>query len=331
MRLSFGKLSFVGLAVALGLAVGIIFKAGHREKPEVVRPTAAPERRAPGESRSGRPRVSVNSRQLNPAAVNELQSLEDLAVRDHDAAILKLQSLTDPELRPLALAAIATAWAKSDPDAAGAWVANLEPEEDALSAMPGLIAQWAASKPDDCLAWATDLTAGNLREVSLAELAGTWVAINPREALSRYLALAAEPGSERGLHVIAAQWALDAPVAAVDYFARSVDLPRREEFLETALVSLTNQDPALAWSRAATGFSDPQRILNVRAMALEAMAETQPAEAIQLAESVGNDPQLLKGIARGWASRDEKSTTTWIHSLQDPELEKSLVDEISRK
>jgi hypothetical protein len=108
-------------------------------------------------------------------------------------------------------------------------------------------------------------------------------------------------------------------------------LPRREEFLETALVSLTNQDPMLAWNQV-SGFEDPERILNVRAMALGAMAEFNPQDAIKLAETVGNDPERLKGIVRGWEyGGDAAATLDWIHSMKDPELVKSLLDELSGK
>ncbi len=260
---------------------------------------------------------------------NELQRIEDLARNNHDAAISLLDSFSDPELRALALAAIARGWAKSDPKAAGAWVAKLEPEIDSTSAALGLIPAWVAESPDDCLKWATDLTSANLRELSLAQLADAWVSKDPQRAVACYFALKPEPGSETGLHVIVSQWALDAPEVAVNYFTQTADLARREEFLETALVSLTNKNPAFVWSHAAAGFSDSVRILNVRAMALEAISETNPNEAIQLAESVGNDPELLMGIARGWSLKDEAAAKEWISRITDPELTKLLMRQIS--
>jgi hypothetical protein len=164
---------------------------------------------------------------------DELRSIEDLAGKNHDAAISLLDSLSDPELRSLALAAIARGWAKSDPKAAGAWVTKLEPENDSISAALGLIPAWVAESPE------------------------------------------------------------------------------------------------FVWSRAATGFSDPARILHVRAMALEAISETNPSEAIQFAESVGNDPELLMGIARGWAFKDEAAAKEWISRITDPELVKLLMRQIS--
>lgn len=65
-------------------------------------------------------------------------------------------------------------------------------------------------------------------------------------------------------------------------------------------------------------------------MALEAMSETDPRQAIQLAESVGNNPELLKGIARGWSFNDLAAAKQWVGGLTDPELTKSLMKEISQ-
>ena len=58
----------------------------------------------------------------------------------------------------------------------------------------------------------------------------------------------------------------------------------------------------------------------VRGMALKAMAETRPLEALKLAEAAGNCEALLAGIARGWASTDDSAAEEWIASVADPAL-----------
>lgn len=272
---------------------------------------------------------SASDSRLNPLMQDELKSIGNLARKNPASAISRLDSLSDPELRSLALAEIAKGWAETDPHAAGAWVASLESENDSITAAQGLIPAWVSVSPDDCLTWASSLEMGNLREVSLAQIADAWVSVDPQRAVLSFFALKPEPGSETGLHVIVSQWALDAPEAAMNYFTQSSDSARREEFLETALVSLANKNPALIWNRAATGFSDPARILNVRAMALEAISRTNPSEAIQLAATIGNDPELLRGIARGWSYKDDAEVKKWISGITEPELAKSLMTEIS--
>jgi hypothetical protein len=329
--MSFGKGPLVVLAIIFGLGVGLFLKA--------LRPEVEPDRQpgAPtspsvrgGGARESRPLAAGTlSSQLSLEARNQLESLEELAAKDPAAALVKLATLSELDVRSYALAAIARGWAKTDPQAAADWIAQLKPEDDALSAALGLIPVWGASKPDACLSWATGLEVGNLREVAMTQLADAWVARDPQAAVTRYFELTPEPGSERGLHVIVSQWALDAPTAAVNYFKNAKDLPRREEFLETAVVSLTNLDPALAWSYSSL-FTDPKQNTHVRSMALEAMAEANPLDAIRLAESVGNDPVLLQGVARGWSSQDADAAKAWIQGLADPVLVKLLMEEISQ-
>ena len=132
-----------------------------------------------------------------------------------------------------------------------------------------------------------------------------------------------EEGSERGLHAITSQWALDDPDKSVECIAALDPSQRRDEFLETALVSLSNQDPDRVWSET-TRFTDPKRIEHVRAMSLEAMAETRPQIALKLAASVGNPPVLLEAVTRGWSSWDAAGAEAWIATLPDPGLAESL-------
>ena len=217
----------------------------------------------------------------------------------------------------------------TDPLAAADWVAGLDLEDDRISAALGLVPVWAASDPQACLDWATGCPAGALREVSLVELADGWVARQPRVALEVFSALPEEDGRERGLHVITSQWALDDPTAAIAHLSGLGASQRRDEFLETALVSLTNIDPDRAWHEAER-FADPAQVTHVRSMALEAMAEERPMDALKLAESAGNPDSMLLAIARGWASWDPDAAAGWISSLGENPLAGDLRKEIGK-
>ena len=92
-----------------------------------------------------------------------------------------------------------------------------------------------------------------------------------------------------------------------------------EVALQAALVSLSRQDPELAWTYS-DRVSDRQSIEHIRGMALKAMAETRPLDAIKLAQTAGNSEALLAGIARGWAITDDSAAEEWIASLPDPDL-----------
>ena len=253
--------------------------------------------------------------------------LEDLAFRDSQRALAELATLTDPDLRSQSLVAISAGWGKRDPQAVAEWIASLESEEDRLDAALGLVPGWADSAPESCLDWVQSRPPGTLREVAMVELADAWVTRAPEVAFRRFLTLENEGGRERGLHVIVSQWALDAPEIAVASLSQD-ESPRRDEMLEAALVSLTNQDPELAW-KYSDRFADAETVEHVRSMALEAMAEERPQDALRWAATGGNGEVLLAGIARGWALNDEAAATRWIKSLPDRELAARLTKEIS--
>ena len=83
----------------------------------------------------------------------------------------------------------------------------------------------------------------------------------------------------------------------------------------------------MAW-RYSDRFSNPDVVEHARSMALEAISETNPQDAISLAEKHGNTEKLLSGIARGWAMLDENAAKTWAASIQDPEISARLIKSI---
>lgn len=305
-------------AILGGVALGYFMRDRPAESPSSGEPAAAPMRNPPREARvsGGRPGLSAESQQ-------RLDDLEALAASDPKKALTRLPAFRDTELLQLALSAVARGWARSDPQAAAEWTAGLESSDDQVAAALGLIPVWTSQNPEECLTWTSTRPAGNLREVSLVEIADTWVGKDPETALGRFLAMTPETGSERGLHVITAQWAIDDPDKAIESVAALPPEQRRDEFLETVLVSLTNEDPRHAWSEA-TRFNDPKRVEHVRCMAVEAMAETRPQDALRLAASVGSPPALLESIAGSWAAWDAPAAKAWIATLPDAELAQRL-------
>lgn len=249
---------------------------------------------------------------------------ESLAAGSPETAKSRLLAIGDPDLRALALTAIARGWAKHDPQAVSHWIEQLVLENEQVSAAIGLVPPWTRSNPLDCLDWVSSRSQATLREVGLVELADEWTERSPRQALETFMAMPSESGTERGLHVITAQWALEDPQAALAHLSTLDPDLRRDEFLETALVSLTNKDPDLSWQEA-TLCKDPARVTHVRAMALEAMAESRPQDALRLAGSPENAPPAwLHAIARGWSTLDESATLAWLATLPDPELGREI-------
>lgn len=317
----------VFLALVAGLLIYLVVYQLAKESSAttLVEASKRQNSKSPSTVRSER---NLSSRQFTPKCdQDELRSLEELAARDPNLAISQIEKIVDPDSKLLALRVVAAGWGRVDPHAAANWLEGLDSEEQQVDAIIGLVPVWVKKSAFDCLSWARELPEGASREVSLVQIADSWTSLDPSTALVEYFKQEPEEGTERGLHVIASQWAIDAPEVAIDFIIRMKDEPRREEFLQTALVSLTNKDPMLAW-RYSNQFSSPVVIEHVRSMALEAMSETNPQEAISLAEKHGNTEKLLSGIARGWAMLDAKAAKTWAASIQDPEISARLIKSI---
>lgn len=270
----------------------------------------------------------VMERELDMDLRRRLAELESIAARDPRSALLKLAAFQKTEFLTHALTAMARGWAASEPAAAANWLTQLDCEEDQVSAALGLIPAWASRDTGKCLDWTLERPAGNLREIALAEVADAWTGKDPVQALGRFLSLTPEAGTERGLHIIVAQWVLDAPAAAIAHLSNMDPAMRRDEFLETALVSLTLENPDLAWQQAER-FQDRTRVEHVRGIALEAIAESRPHEALRLARSAGDPPALLQAVVRGWASWDEPAARSWIGSLKDEALVETLGESLA--
>lgn len=251
-----------------------------------------------------------------------LPALEELAASNPKQALARMAVIQDADLHSLALGAVASGWAHVDLQGAVNWVTGL-PASQRGDAEAGLISFWGSTAPADCLGWVEQHPPGILRDESLVKLAETWRSSDPQEALTRFLGMEIGEGSERGIHAIVSQWAMDDPPAAIENVSALDKSPRRDEFLQSALVSLSSQDPELAW-KYSDRFSDPKYSEHVRGRALEVMAVTRPDDAIKLAGAGGNSETLLAGIARGWAATDDSAAMEWIDSLADADLASRL-------
>lgn len=328
MQLTIANKSILAAGFLAAAAVVVVFKtprtpAKTGETPDAGRPQQSAAARSP------RPAKQVVGPAFpgdsNPESQTFLPSFEALASSNPKKALANLAAIEDPDLLSLALAAVASGWAQVDPQAAAKWVAGLPSEAERSGAGAGLISVWAASAPAECLAWVAQHPSGNLRDESLVKLADGWSSNDPHAALTRFLALESDEGSQRGLRAIVSRWVIDDPSGAVENVSALGKSSRRDELLQAALVSLSSQDPELAWTYS-DRVSDRKSIELVRGMALKAMAQTRPLEAIKLAETAGNSEALLAGIARGWAITDDDAAEEWVASLPDPELVARLRD-----
>ena len=302
-----------------GPAGDVSSASGKREPP-----VATVARRAPGDDALSRFR-SLGSPDGDDG--EWLRDLEALAADSPERAQAQLARVGDDvELRALAYAALARGWAFKDPAAAAAWVESLVDEEDRISAALGLVPEWTARDAEGCMSWCRELPQGALRELSLVSLADSWLETDPQAAFRGFMGLADEDGRERGLHAICSEWTLDDPDAALRHLAALDPGDRRDEFLESALVSLTNQDPERSWRDADMV---AERAGHIRAMALEAIAESNPGRALAMIGKADDAPEAWwLAIGRGWALEDPQAAGAWARGIGDPDLRTAVLEEI---
>jgi hypothetical protein len=331
VSLTFGKIA----AIAGALVVGIWMGYGYRDTSESPLPVPEhaddPHRNVRSSGRVVRSLAhGLGGKLLDDRALEQIETLERLALLDPRQALAQLDSFSEPNMRSLALAAIGRGWGDRDPKAASVWVEGLESPEDQVQAALGLMPVWAEREPENAMAWSLARAEGSaVRELSVLEVADAWGGIFPRQAMDAFLALPGEAGVERGLHAISTQWALDAPEQAIGYFSSLDPAGRRDEFLEAALVSLTNKNPEMTW-REAHRVGDAGRVAHVQSQALEAIAESRPQEALRLAETDGDKRLNYLGIGRGWAYLNREEAQAWAGSLEDVELGKAVLAEIRK-
>jgi hypothetical protein len=322
VQLTFANKSILAAGILVAAAAVMVFKSPRApakagEQPDSGRPQRSATVHGP---RPSKPAVaSAFPSDSSSESQNFLPALQALASSNPKKALANLAAIEDPDLLSLALAAVGSGWAQEDPLAAAKWVAGLPTEEQRGEAGAGLISVWAASAPTECFGWAAQHPPGHLREESLVKLADVWGSSDPQEALKGFLTLEVDGGSDRGLRAIVSRWVIDEPSVAVEQVSGLDKSPRRDDLLQAALVSLSSQDPELAW-KYSDRVSDRKSIEHVRGVALKAMAETRPLDALKLAETAGNSEALLAGIARGWAVTDDDAAEEWIASLPDPDL-----------
>lgn len=109
---------------------------------------------------------------------------ERWAELDRHAALTALASLSSPQMKGTALAAILGVWVKTDPDAAWQWVAGLEHDSVLQEAgVMELISLTATNDLDHYRTWALQIDDPLLRNKLLAHLASQWAEKDPVVAL----------------------------------------------------------------------------------------------------------------------------------------------------
>ena len=124
------------------------------------------------------------------------------AVTARDAAAEWAKQIEDSPLRSRTMAAIAIAWAETDPRAAATLaIEELEPGRVQEDAVVSIVQRWAQQEPADAAAWISNFEEGELRAAAVHNLVKLWADRNPAGAREWLKGL--RPGSIRSVAIAA--------------------------------------------------------------------------------------------------------------------------------
>ena len=182
---------------------------------------------------------------------------------------------------------VASAWAGSDPIAAGQWVRQL-PGEQRISGIVAVGYEGASTKPAESLWLAAELAPGSMRDDLIEHVVREWVAVNTNTPLA---------------------WAQQLPQSSL-----------REQVFGSAAVSLSEIDPPAAARLALEELSEGKRRDDVVVSIVQRWAQQDASEA---AEWVLSFPEgqlrehALENLVQLWAGKSLQQTAEWLGELEE--------------
>lgn len=306
------------------------------------------------------------ARQVTGEAGRMAQSaaLQNLAFSDPDTALRRIDQLPPGIERSQLTTAVASAYARQDPDAALAWAQNLQPPQPGV--LMNVLMFLARANPDRALEVAmsmqsTPITPGGLpstflasqviasapdparmadrvlampdtpaRDQTLSSIATTWGSRDPEAAL-RWL-LANDRMTEETIMQIGRQFGASNPAAAVSY-ASQIPSELRASWIGTVAAGYAMSDPQAAMSWVAQYRGQPGYESAVAAVA-QAASQYQPAAAARLLDTIDAAPPEVRGavtqIAFGWAQQDARAAAQWAADLRNVDARRDAVSAVAR-
>jgi hypothetical protein len=234
---------------------------------------------------------------FDTAAITALQQMSNT---NPEAAATTLAQLSDPNVVNKAIPALATNWAKQDPQAAMAWAQSLSPDFGSLrnSAIANAFNAWATADPAASGSYIQQNLAGDPAFGKLAaQVVDSWGNTDPQAAL---------------------RWAQQLPAGTAQGNA-----------INEAITQLAKVDPQTAWQDASqlSGSGAVSAQVNV----LSAWAAQQPAQAAAALQGLppgGTANTATANVAKSWLAQDPQAASQWIDTLPSGPARDSAVTQI---
>lgn len=281
------------------------------------------------------------------------------------AAIERITAQPVTPARDDLLALAAAAWARSDADAAVAWLRSLPDDERQPRLTSSVGFALAQTRPDRAVAVADMLPAGRNRWLLLSSIGQTWVAVDTKAALTWAGRLpAGEPrdsafaGIDTGLGVPVSRRVAGAPGTrgtsnrtrgggAPDTAAWSeISSPEFAAWLATQAPGMTRDEAILeyvrqrgtlspgtlgSWITTLPGGPTRDRAMEIFVDGLLIGSPTQAAEWLRTLPRSDRSDVMIERTAREWFRRNPEAAAAWLESTSlPPERKEQLLREAGR-
>ena len=249
-----------------------------------------------------------------------LQTFQQLAQQDLDAAEAAYESATDSRLKNLLGQYLVSNMANKDPARALAWVkANNRPGQQQL--ITNVLVQLAQRDPDTAILEAQSITHFQNRENALSSVVRTVANNDPVRAAQLIDTLGESSSRQNLIAQVAQQWAQNDWRAAYDWL-NSAEVPNRKAVLESMGYTLINSDldaavELLGRMPESSGLALRQQIAN------RFSEQRSVAAAERFIAQFANEsdyPQLLGSVAMAAAANDPAAAVRIAGRIDSPEL-----------
>jgi len=279
--------------------------------------------------------------------------LAEQAAVNPQAALARVETLTDPRLRRQALQTVVAEWsgreagaaakwlvgqgdrrlitemapnaiqqlAESDPAAALALVNELPSGEARTRALSGMVAGLANSNLTGAVEMLDKLPAGTAKDGAIEQLAWVWGRQDPEAAAKYALKQPETDGRTRLLDAVATEWAQRDPVAGAAFWKELGLGQGRDTFADNLARHWAESDPqaAVRWVASLSGADlRPELVSSV----IGAWAQQSPAEAAAYAGQLPLELQegALQSVLGAYAEQDPATGAKWLAAFPDETL-----------
>lgn len=288
------------------------------------------ERRAAERAAAGAPMAEAAPSAPTPArTVASAAGSAAVLAPEFRAQVEAARSLRNPAQHALEFGRSLQAWIARDPDAALAYVRQLEPGADYTQGLLMVLSAIGRSDPDRALKLAADLVKTREQRAIYSSLFAQLVAADPGSAVARLAQVPAGEAKDNALRAVADGWAhVDLPAAQA--WAQKLDPVERGPAMEALLATMVETEPLHAIELAQQNLSGAAFDRTLLA-GLQSLTRTDPKAAAALVSALAPgevQSQASLSVARALAADNPTGALAWAQTLPAGDLRGKVLNNI---